>query len=148
MSVITVEKNTNSSTIDKTPNYTVKDVAEMFNLTKHAIRYYDNENLIPSSSRTKSNIRLFSDYDLGWIKIINCLRYSGLPIKKIKEYVDMCLEGDITIPERAKIICQQEKELEKQLEEVSKQLDYIRFKKKYYEDLIATGCTDKCNPAK
>ena len=46
--------------LDKTPKYTVKEVAQMMKISVHTIRYYDNEGLIPFVSRTQSNIRMFS----------------------------------------------------------------------------------------
>lgn len=58
----TIKKGTQ---LDKTPKYTVKDVAKIMNVSTHTVRYYDNEGLIPFVSRTQSNVRLFSDYNLS-----------------------------------------------------------------------------------
>lgn len=120
----------------------------MLGLSKHAIRYYDNENLLPYVSRSESNIRLFSDYDIQWLKTVNCLRYSGLSIVQIKNYIKMCLQGDETIIDRAKIIFQQEKVLEEKAKEITKQLEVIKYKKAYYEKLILEKGIDKWNPFK
>ena len=65
---------------DRTPRYTVKEIAEKMNLTTYAVRYYDNAGLIPYVERTSGNIRLFSDYNLAWLKIVHCLRSTGLPV--------------------------------------------------------------------
>jgi DNA-binding transcriptional MerR regulator len=78
--------------------YTVKDVSEITGLTKHTIRYYDDQQLIPFVSRDGRNIRLFSDHDLDWLRMVHSLRISGLPISEVKHYIDMCLQGDDTIP--------------------------------------------------
>ncbi len=130
------------------PKYTVNDISKMTGLSKHAIRYYDNENLLPFVSRSKSNIRLFSDYDIVWLKTVNCLRYSGLPIAQIKNYIKMCLLGDETIIDRAKIIFKQEKVLEEKVKELNVQLEVIRKKKAYYEKLITEKGIDVWNPFK
>jgi len=139
---------TTETVYSREPKYTVKDISNMLGLSKHAIRYYDNENLLPYVSRSESNIRLFSDYDIQWLKTVNCLRYSGLSILKIRNYIKMCLMGDETITERAKIIFLQEKILEEKAKELNNQLEVIRKKKAYYEKLILEKGIDKWNPFK
>ena len=47
---------------DRTPRYTVKEVAAIMGLSTYTIRYYDNIGLIPEVDRSEGNIRLFSDY--------------------------------------------------------------------------------------
>ncbi|HOT74746.1 MAG TPA: MerR family transcriptional regulator [Candidatus Wallbacteria bacterium] len=140
------KEETGEVVFSREPKYTVKDISEMLGLSKHAIRYYDNENLLPYVSRSESNIRLFSDYDIQWLKTVNCLRYSGLPIIQIKEYIKMCIQGDETIADRAKIIFQQEKILEDKAKEIKTQLEIIRKKKAYYEKLLTEKGIDTCNP--
>ncbi len=140
------DENVDEVVYNRTPRYTVKDISEMTGLSKHTIRYYDNENLLPYVSRSDSNIRMFSDYDIAWLKTVNCLRYSGLTILQIKDYIKLCLQGDDTIIERAKIIFQQEKVLEDKMTELNTQLDVIRKKKEYYEKLIKEKGIDRWNP--
>ena len=42
--------------LDKTPKYTVKEVAQIMKISAHTVRYYDNEGLIPFVSRTLSSL--------------------------------------------------------------------------------------------
>ena len=85
---------------DRTPKYTVKKVAELMNLSPHTIRYYENTGLIPGVDRTDGNIRMFSEYAVSWLRLIHCLRATGLPIEQVRRYIRMCEKGDSTIPER------------------------------------------------
>ena len=50
---------------DRTPKYTVKQVAEMMEMSAYTIRYYENAGLIPDVDRSGGNARMFSDYTLG-----------------------------------------------------------------------------------
>ena len=131
---------------DRTPKYTVKDVAKMLNLSTYAIRYYENSGLIPFVDRTRGNIRMFSDYSVSWLRLVHCLRSTGLPIDGVKRYVEMCLKGDSTIPERAKIIFEQEKRLREQIHELHGQMKILKYKKGHYENLLKTHSADTCNP--
>ena len=132
---------------DRTPRYTVKQLAEKMGLTTYAVRYYDNAGLIPDVERSSGNSRLFSDYNLAWLKIVHCLRSTGLPITEVRRYIQMCQEGDSTIPERAAMIAAQEKSLREQLDELNRQMEILQYKKHYYEALLAGKSKDSCNPA-
>lgn len=83
---------------------TVKEVSKKFNISEYTLRYYTDENLIPSIKRDKNNIRIFDEESLNWLKTIICLRKCGMSIKSIKEYVDLCIIGDSTILQRLDII--------------------------------------------
>jgi DNA-binding transcriptional MerR regulator len=132
---------------DRTPRYTVKEMADKMGLTTYAVRYYDNAGLIPEVVRSGGNSRLFSDYNLAWLKLVHCLRSTGLPIAEVRRYIEMCREGDSTIPERAALIDAQEKSLRAQLDELNRQMEILQYKKHYYEVLLAGKTKDRCNPA-
>ena len=78
---------------DRTPRYTVKQVAEMMEMSAYTIRYYENAGLIPDVDRSGGNARMFSDYTLGWLRLVHCLRMTGLPIEGVKHYIDLCRKG-------------------------------------------------------
>ena len=64
-------------------NYTIGQISTMTNLSISTLRYYDAEGLFPNLNR-KSGIRQFSDRELETIRVIECLKKSGLEIKEIK----------------------------------------------------------------
>ncbi len=134
--------------LDKTPKYTVKEVAQIMKISAHTVRYYDNEGLIPFVSRTQSNVRMFSEYDLSWIRTIHCLRATNLSINDIKKYIELCLKGNKTIPQRAKIIFNQEKNLKEHLKQLQEQMKVLQIKKKYYTNLLKNKSKDVWNPYK
>ena len=127
--------------------YTVKEVADKLGMSTYTVRYYDNAGLIPGVERTDGNIRMFSDQNISWLKLIHCLRTTGLPIEKVRHYVQMCLLGESTIPERAELIFQQERNLREQLKTLNRQMEILKYKKQHYQQLLANpGTGDCCNP--
>ena len=60
--------------------YTISEIAKKFNLTISTLRYYDNEGLFPNLER-KSGVRMFQDHEIETIRVIECLKKSGLEIK-------------------------------------------------------------------
>lgn len=125
--------------------YTVKQVAEKLNITIHTVRYYTDQDLIPGVIRDKNNNRLFDEEALGWLMGVVFLKEGGMSIKQIREYVDLCLEGDSTIFERYEIIVQQYEQAQKRLEDAQKTVDYMENKVAYYNDLLKTN-KDEMNP--
>lgn len=119
-------------------SYSISEVAKMLNVSAYTIRYYDKEGLFPLVKRV-NGIRVFEDKDFPWLRMLNCLKNLNMPIKKIKEYVDLALKGDGTLKERYQLILEQEENIQKQLKELKYYKKQIDFKKAYYEKAIEAG---------
>ena len=59
--------------------YSIGEVSKMFDLPVSTLRYYDKEGLFPNMQRV-SGIRKFSDNEIEAIRVIECLKKSGLEI--------------------------------------------------------------------
>lgn len=125
-----------NGTLDTTPKYSVTEAAKMSGLSAHTLRYYDDLGLFPFLKRTQGEKRLFSDADMQWIQLIECLRNTGMSISKVKHYVELCLQGDETIKERLGIVKEQEVIMKQQLQEMRKHLKLLQFKKDYYKQRL------------
>lgn len=119
-------------------SYSISEVAKMLNVSTYTIRYYDKEGLFPLVKRV-NGIRVFEDKDFPWLRMLNCLKNLDMPIKKIKEYVDLALKGDETLKERYQLILEQEENIKKQIKELNYYKKQIDFKKAYYEKAIEAG---------
>ena len=126
--------------------YTVKEAAEKMDISEHTLRFWAKSGFFPFIKRNKNNIRLFSDDDLGWIKIVKCLRSVGTENKDIKKYIDLCIVGDSTINERYKIIQTTKAKALKQLKDLNQQIEVLKYKEKFYENLIKNNLEDTWNP--
>ena len=65
--------------------YTIGQVAKLVHLPISTIRYYDKEGLFPTLERT-SGIRKFSEKELEALRMIECLKKSGLKIKDMIQF--------------------------------------------------------------
>lgn len=124
--------------------YTIGQVAEMFHLPISTLRYYDKEGLFPNLKR-KGNIRQFSDVELEAIRVIECLKKSGLEIKDIKQFFKWVSEGSSTYANRKKLFERRKKAVEKEINALEKNLAMLKFKCWYYEKAMADGNEDKIN---
>lgn len=126
--------------------YTIKEVAKLMDISEHTLRFWAKSWFFPSITRDSNNVRLFSEHDLGWVKIVKCLRSVGTENKAIKRYIDLCMVGDSTIPERFGIIKATKIKALQQMEDLKKQLELLDYKENYYENLIKNNEKDKYNP--
>ena len=113
--------------------YRIAEVAEKTHLTAHTLRYHEKEGLLPFVDRSDSGNRDFKDKDLEWLELICCLKNTGMPIKKIKEVIGLCLKGDDTIDVRREIFINHREEAINQMGELQKNLDKINCKINYYD---------------
>ena len=118
--------------------YTIGQVSEMFALPASTLRYYDKEGLFPSMKRN-SGARQFDEASLEALRIINCLKLSGLEIKDIKQFMEWCAEGSATYAKRYELFLKQKEAVLEEIERMQQTLAMILFKCWYYEQAIADG---------
>lgn len=116
--------------------YTIKQAAEMMNITPSTIRFYDKQGLLPNISRRESGYRIFDEEDMKMLGLISCLKKTGMPIKDIQEYISLLELGDESLEERYEIILSRKAAVEKQMEEIKKTLEFVNHKCKFYEDAL------------
>ncbi len=119
--------------------YSIKQAAEIMNVTPSTLRFYDKQGLLPNISRRESGYRAFSEDDMAMLRLIACLKKTGMPIKDIQEYISLVALGDESLNERYEIILARKAEVEKQMKELQETLDFVNRKCKYYEEAIAAG---------
>lgn len=122
-------------------NYTISEAARKFNLTPHTIRYYEKENII-SPHRHKNGIRYFTNEDLEQIEMICCLKSTGMSIKDIKAYFDLCLQGNKTLEKRMEMFTSHREHILKELDLLKKHLNKIDDKISWYKGFMESKVCD------
>lgn len=124
--------------------YTIGQISEMFHLPISTLRYYDKEGLFPDMERS-SGIRKFGPKEIEALRVIECLKKSGLEIKSIKQFMKWCSQGSSTYPLRKELFLHQKGIVEKEISKMEKVLDMLRFKCWYYEQAMKDGNEDRLN---
>ncbi len=127
--------------------YTIGQVAKMFGLPVSTLRYYDKEGLFPGLERN-SGIRSFTDREVEALRVIQCLKQSGLEIKDIRQFMAWCAEGSSTYAQRRTLFLKQKEHGEKELARLNQTLDMIKFKCWYYEQALRDGNEDRVSSMK
>ena len=122
--------------------YTIGDAAAKLGMPASTIRFYEKNGLIPNQRRTSDGRRLFDEDDLEWMRFVERLKVSGMPIKEIREYIRLYTEGDSTIEERRRIVYARREAIDKQLEELKLARDFIDYKCWFYDVASESGTCD------
>ena len=118
--------------------YTIGQVSQMSALPVSTLRYYDKEGLFPEMERT-SGIRQFTDREVSALKVIECLKKSGLEIREIKQFMQWCAQGEATYPERLELFRRQRESIEEEMERLRRAKALIEYKCWFYETAIREG---------
>ena len=122
--------------------YTIGQVSEMFNIPVSTLRYYDREGLFPGMER-KSGIRKFSDNEIEALRVIECLKASGLEIREIKQFMEWSTKGSSTYKQRKQLFDSRLKKVEEEMNNLQKTMDMLKYKCWYYETAIQDGNEDR-----
>ena len=118
--------------------YTIGQVSKMFGLPVSTLRYYDKEGLFPDMERS-NGIRRFGQRELEALRVIECLKKSGMEIKDIRQFMEWCAQGSSTYPQRRAMFLRQKESVEAEIARMNRVLDMLSFKCWYYEQAIKDG---------
>lgn len=117
--------------------FKMKEACNQTHLPYETLKFYCNPGLVPTVKRDKNNRRIFDERDIAWINSLNCFKNCGMSIAEMKEYIELCLIGESTIPERKVILDIKRKSLVEQLKQVQNCIDYIDWKQGFYDDVLS-----------
>jgi len=115
----------------------MKEACEQVGITYETLRFYCNEGLVPNVKRDKNNYRNFDERNIKWLKSLQCLKKCGMGVQDMKRYMELCLEGVSSIPERKELLAARKKLLLKQINEIHESIDYIDRKQAFFDGVLS-----------
>ncbi len=122
--------------------YSIGQVSEMFHLPVSTLRYYDREGLFPGMAR-QSGKRQFSEREIEALRVIECLKASGLEIRDIRQFMAWTTEGPATYALRRQLFETRRQAVEADMARLQRTLAMLRYKCWYYETAMADGSEDR-----
>ncbi|MBE4704414.1 MerR family transcriptional regulator [Spiroplasma platyhelix] len=114
----------------------LNDLIKKFAISGATIRYYHEQGLMPFLKRDSNGYRYLNEVDLSWVEVIVCLKKTGMSLKDIKKYLDLCTKGQSTVSERHLMIIQQQEIVQAKIAELQNELDFLKYKEEYYQKLV------------
>lgn len=116
---------------------TPSQAAESLGVSAETLRYWERADILSPVGRDSGGRRVYTDGDIESIDVIKCLRETAMPIRTIREFVELAREGSGT--ERARLeMLRAHRELV--LADIRRQqdaLEHIERKIAYYEEITA-----------
>ena len=125
--------------------YTTAKAAEKIGISAHTLRFYDKEGLLPNVGRDEHGNRRFTDNDLQWLSLLQCLKNTGMSLKDIKRFAECTTIGDDTIDERLALFESQTENVKRQIAELKHYLNLLEYKLAFYQKAKALGSVEAVN---
>jgi DNA-binding transcriptional MerR regulator len=117
---------------------TIREAAERTGLTAHTLRFYERIGLLEPIQRGVGGHRRYGEQDLGWIRLLICLRKSGMPLRTMQEFAGLQREGDPSGVRRRAILEQHRRDALAMIEDISSHLAVVEKKLEAFERLRQT----------
>jgi DNA-binding transcriptional MerR regulator len=114
----------------------IDQAAERMGLSKHTLRYYEREGLLHEIAKGANGHRVYTEDDLGWVKFLQLLRGTGMPIREMKQFVELTQAGDHTIEERVEVLTRYRVSLTARMEADRESLQFLERKIDYYSGVL------------
>ena len=117
--------------------YTMMQVCRELNMTYQTLKFYCNEGLVPNVKRDNNNRRIFDEKDVEWLKTLTCLKKCGMSIREMKDYLELCLQGEPTIIPRKEMLAKKQETLLVSIKELEDSVAYIDWKQNFYDEILS-----------
>jgi DNA-binding transcriptional MerR regulator len=113
---------------------TIGAAADAAGLSVDAVRYYDRCGLLDDLARDGSGNRRFSRGDVLWLRVLRCLRGTGMSMQDLRRFV--AYDGR-TEPERRLHLLQAHRDaVRERIRSTEEQLEVVEAKIEAYRDLV------------
>jgi len=118
--------------------YSPGQVAEQTGFSLDTLRYYERIGLLDDIERNSGGQRVFTEDDVAWLRILRCLRDTGMPIQRMVRYAELARGGDETVAERLEVLREHDRDIDEKIAHLRVEQEHIRGKIEYYQrDLAA-----------
>jgi DNA-binding transcriptional MerR regulator len=105
-------------------------------LSLDTLRYYERIGLLDRVKRDQSGHRRFDEHDLAWLRVLVCLRETGMPIARMCRYAELVRRGEETIAERVALLAEHDARVDEQIETLRAQQTHIQQKLAAYRKML------------
>ena len=122
----------------------IREVSERTGISIDALRWYEKQGLIPDVERGPDGRRRYTPMILRWVRTVQALRRTGMPVADVREFVQAGPEPLDRHDHRLALLERQSAAVDEQLARLVEDRAVIRAKLESYRRLVAAGldCED------
>ena len=122
-----------------TMTLSIQKAAAETGLSPDTLRYYERIGVLPGVARSPSGHRRYAEGDIGWIKLVQCLRATGMPIEELHQYALLMQEGDATAEQRLQLLVAHRTRIKDEMLELTTALELVERKIDGYDAMLRDG---------
>jgi DNA-binding transcriptional MerR regulator len=105
----------------------------------HAIRWYEQQGLIPGVTRDASGRRVYSEQHVGWLLFLDRLRFAGMSVREMRRYAGLVSQGKKTLRQRLDLLQAHHARTTALIDDLQSALRLIERKQAYYTAWLENG---------
>lgn len=117
----------------------IGDIATRTGRSIHTIRWYEAQGLMPGVTRDSAKRRVYTEYHVGWLDLMERLRCTGMSIAQMRIYTDLAKQGAATLGERRELLRKHRSEVRETIARWHRALALIDAKIAFYDEWTASG---------
>jgi DNA-binding transcriptional MerR regulator len=117
----------------------IGEVANRTGRSVHTIRWYEQQGLLPGVARDAAGRRVYSEYHVGWLDLMERLRYTGMSITQMREYTALAKQGASALPQRHTLLREHQARVRDNIDRWTEALALISAKVEFYDEWMANG---------
>jgi DNA-binding transcriptional MerR regulator len=115
--------------------YSIAAAADRSGLSMDTLRYYERIGLLAPPDRDTAGRRSYSDADLAWLEFLTRLRTTGMPIRMMREYAELCRLGPGNEARRRQILIDHRAAVRRRIDELDSCLAVLDYKITHYGEI-------------
>lgn len=116
---------------------TPSQAAESLGVSAETLRYWERADILSPVGRDSGGRRVYTDGDIESIDVIKCLRETAMPIRTVREFVELAREGSGTERARLEMLRAHRERVLADIRRQQDALEHIERKIAYYEEITA-----------
>jgi DNA-binding transcriptional MerR regulator len=119
-----------------TGTYSPSQAVELTGFSLDTLRYYERIGLIEPVHRAAGGHRRYTEDDLEWLDLLRCLRGTGMPIARMKQFADQVRAGSHTYAERLALLEEHDRTVAAEMAVLAERRSKMQAKIAYYRDAL------------
>ncbi len=124
----------------------IGEVASRTGRSVHAIRWYEAQGLMPGVARDTGGRRVYSEHHVGWLDLMDRLRFTGMSVAQMREYTELVRQGSATLKQRRALMTAHQARVQNNIAQWTEALALINAKIEFYDERVAKGIRPSVTP--
>lgn len=127
-------------------NLRIGELAARTGRSVHTIRWYERQGLIPGVVRDNGGRRVYHERHVGWLELLERLRFTGMSIAQMREYTALVKQGRGTLKQQQALLFAHRARVRETIAGWTDALKLLDHKIGFYGEWLATGQRPRRKP--